>query len=237
VRAISVGFACNNACVFCAQGELRAAKKAAGDDEVAAAIEAIAEGEVVAFVGGEPTIFESLPAWIRAADDRGARRVIVQTNGRRLAYRAYARALREASAKLALDVSLHGSTAAMHEWHTSVEQSFAQTVQGIRNARAEGIAVGVTTVVTRSNYRHLGEIVRVARAAGAGAIHLAVAQPFGRAARGAPPVVPVPELVAPYRERAIAEAARLGMRILAADRVEAEVVDLFAGLGEVEGRS
>jgi MoaA/NifB/PqqE/SkfB family radical SAM enzyme len=237
VRAISVGFACNNACVFCAQGDLRATKKAEDDAVIAAAIAAITEGEVVAFVGGEPTLFESLPTWIRSSDARGARRVIVQTNGRRLAYRAYARALREASAKLALDVSLHGSTAAMHEWHTSVEQSFSQTVQGIRNARAEGIAVGVTTVVTRSNYRHLTEIVRVARAAGAGAIHFTSAQPFGRAARGAPPVVPVPELVAPYRERAIAEAVRLGMRIRTADRVEADVVDLFAGLGEVEGRS
>src|SRR6185437_11675072 len=139
MRTITLGFACNNACVFCAQGEARHERPAAIGAEVARALDEITPGETVALLGGEPTIFADLPSWIRAADARGAAHIVVQTNGRRLAYRAYARSLREASTKLSLDVSLHGSTPAMHDWHTATPGSFAQTLQGLRNAHAEGV--------------------------------------------------------------------------------------------------
>lgn len=232
VRVIAVGFACNNACAFCSQGDLRAARPAVPEDEVARAVAAVQPGETVAFVGGEPTLFAGLPAWIRAADARGAGRILVQTNGRRLAYRAFASALREASPRLRLDVSLHGSTAAMHDWHTGTEGSFAQTVQGLRHARAERIPAGVTVVVTRSNFRHLVEIVRVAHASGVGAVHFAPVEPVGRAARDRDRLCPAPEMAAPHLQRAAAEAARLGLVVGAPGRAGAEV--LFAGLGEVE---
>jgi MoaA/NifB/PqqE/SkfB family radical SAM enzyme len=232
MRRITVGFACNNACVFCAQGELRAAGRSF---DVPAAIAAIEPGETVAFQGGEPTLCEDLPAWIRAAEARGAARVIVQTNGRRLAYASYARALREASAKLALDVSLHGSNGAMHDYHTGVPQSFAQTVQGLRHARASLLAFGVTTVVTRSNFRHLGEIVRIAHAAGAAAIHFAEAAPLGRALRDRARVVPAPEMVAPHLARAAADAQRLGLAVMVGERVTSDVAaSFFAGTGETD---
>jgi MoaA/NifB/PqqE/SkfB family radical SAM enzyme len=229
MRAITVGLACNNACVFCAQGERR---MPVGDVE--AALQAIVPGETVAFQGGEPTLRDELPAWIRAAEARGAAGVVVQTNGRRLAYRRYAHALREASARLSLDVSLHGSTAPMHEYLTGVPGSFAQTVQGIRNARAEGIPVGVTVVVTRSSFRHLAEIVRVAHALGAAAVHFAQAEPFGRAARDRARVVPAPEMVLPHLTRAVAEATRLGMGVRVEGRSARLPGELFAGLGLVE---
>jgi MoaA/NifB/PqqE/SkfB family radical SAM enzyme len=236
MRAITVGFACNNACVFCAQGERRAAGGPPVD--VAALVQAVEPGETVAFLGGEPTLAEDLPAWIRAATARGAARVVVQTNGRRLAYRAYARALAESSPRLALDVSLHGSTAAMHEYHTGVQGSFAQTVQGLRHARGERLAFGVTTVVTRSSFRHLAEIVRVAHAAGALAVHFAPVEPFGRAALAEARLAPAQEMVLPYLSRAVAEAQRVGVGVQIGDRVISDptgaAAGLFAGLGEVE---
>ncbi len=233
MRVITVGFACNNACVFCAQGDLRRASSVAGAAaaDVAGALDAVAAGEVVAFAGGEPTLFVELTDWIRAADARGAARVVVQTNGLRLAYPAFARALREASPRLSLDVSLHGSTAPMHDWHTGTAGSFAQTVQGLRHARAERIPAGVTVVITRSNFRHLVEIVRVAHAAGAMAVHLAIVEPLGRAARDHARLLPAAELVLPHLQRAAAEAARAGMLVRVDDRGAA---DLFAGLGAVE---
>jgi cyclic pyranopterin phosphate synthase len=197
---------------------------------VAGALEAVSPGETVAFLGGEPTIFADLPAWIRAADARGAAHIVLQTNGRRLAYRAFARLLHEASPRLRLDVSLHGSTAPMHDWHTGVEGSFAQTVQGLRHARAERIPAGVTVVVTRSNYRHLVEIVRVAHAAGADAVHFAPVEAAGRASRDQARLVPAPEMVAPYLERASSEAGRLRLGV----QVGGEEIGLFAGTGDVE---
>ncbi len=232
MRTITLGFACNNACVFCAQGELGRGYRPDGA-AVARALEAVVAGETVVLLGGEPTLFADLPLWIRAADARGAARVVVQTNGRRLAYRAFTQALRAASARLALDVSLHGSTAPMHDWHTGTAGSFAQTVRGLRNARAERIPAGVTVVVTRSNYRHLTEIARVAHAAGAVAVHFAAVQPFGRALRDHARVAPAADLTLPHLQRAAAEAHGLGMRAQIGDATGA-TEDLFGGIGEVE---
>jgi MoaA/NifB/PqqE/SkfB family radical SAM enzyme len=240
MRQIALGPSCNNACIFCAQGEMRAreADGALVEARILEEIGRVDAGEVIALVGGEPTLAEGLTGWIRAADARGARRIIVQTNGRRLAYRAYARALREASSRLTLDVSLHGATEAMHEYHTATAGSFRQTLMGLRHARAEGIETAVTTVVTRSNYRHLVEIVALARSAGAGAVHFAIAERYGSAARDAARVLPPIELTRPYLARAVAEADRLGLGWLVGDKASAaEVRARFAGLGEVEAEA
>lgn len=229
MKIVFLGFACNNACVFCAQGALR--KKETGPPDVAAQIAAISPGDTVAFTGGEPTVHDELPAWIKAADAQGAARIVVQTNGRRLAYHAFTRALREASPRLALDVALQGATAAMHEYHTGTPGSFEQTVRGARQARAERIPVGITTVVTRSNFRHLGEIARLAHAVGAEAIHLAKTEPLGRAAEARDRLLPARQMVLPHLTRAAAEARRLGLVVVVGDL---KPTGIFAGIGETE---
>jgi MoaA/NifB/PqqE/SkfB family radical SAM enzyme len=236
MRVITLGLTCNNACVFCAQGDLSISER--GPRDAALLMAAIAEvrpDEVVALQGGEPTLREDLPELLRALDSRGVRRIILQSNGRRLAYRTYARALREATGRLSLDVSLHGSTEPMHDYHTQVEGSFRQTLHGLRNARAEGIEACVTTVVTRSNYRHLAEIVKVAEQLGASAIRLSPALPIGRAAGAADRICAPAELVKPYLARALAEARRARLGFVVADQASSpEVAMRFAGLGEVE---
>lgn len=232
MHVVGTGFRCNNACVFCAQGALRTADR--GLD--ALAIErALADGPgSVAFVGGEPTLHDELLAWVARARALGATTVLVQTNARRLAYASYARAL-AAAGVTTLDVSLHGSTAAMHDYHTSVAGSFAQTVTGIAHARAAGLAVGVTTVVTRSNFRHLSDVVRVAHARGADAIHLSPAVAEGRALAARSRIVPAPELVRPHLASAIALAKALGLETLAGTVASSEAVRArFAGIGDVE---
>jgi MoaA/NifB/PqqE/SkfB family radical SAM enzyme len=228
-RLVFVGFGCNNRCVVCAQGELRAVLAARSEADVARDLAAIAVGDVAAFVGGEPTLAGALIEWLKSADERGARRVLLQTNARRLAYPAYAKALRDATPKLALDVSLFGSTAAMHDFHTRAPGSFAETGRGIRNARAAGIPVGVSIVVTRSNYRHLSEIVELARALGADSAHLAPLELLGSAMTLERSVSPSGELTEPHLARAVATAARKRMRIVNGP-VSAED-DRFAGTG------
>lgn len=232
MRLVRLGHSCNNACAFCAQGDLRATEPAIGAEKIRAQLEGVS-GEVVAFVGGEPTVFDALFDTIKAARRAGARSVLVQTNGRRLAYASYATALAEAGVD-ALDVSLHGSTAAMHEYHTSVPGSFSQTLTGITHALRAGMAVGMTTVVTRSNFRHLGDIVRVAHAKGASAIHFAMAAPEGRALDARGRILAPYELVKPQLVSALQLARALGLEFLAGQNASAESVrDRFAGMGMV----
>ena len=232
MQLVRLGFSCNNACAFCAQGNLRSTEPPTTEEEVRRLLSSVS-GQVVAFVGGEPTLYDGLLDWIREAKRAGARSVLVQTNGRRLAYTRYAAALAEAGTN-ALDISLHGSSPAMHEYHTAVPGSFAQTLTGIAHAREAGMAVGVSVVVTRSNFRHLTDIVRVAHARGATAVHFAMVAPFGRASEAQTRLVPPAELVRPYLLSALRWARSLGMETLAHHHASSESVrDRFAGLGDV----
>lgn len=240
MRTVALSFACNNACVFCAQGELRdLASTSEPGATVAEAARSLDAGETVALVGGEPTLDDRLPEWIRALDAAGAGRIVVQTNARRLAYRSYASALKATSPRLSLDVSIAGSTEAMHDYHTGTPGSFKQTVLGLRNARAERIRAAISCVVTRSNFRHLAEIVRLAHAVGATGLRFVVAQPIGRALRARDRVVPAPEMVAPYLGVAQAEAAKLGLAVRASVKGDPEesAAGVFAGLGPIETES
>jgi MoaA/NifB/PqqE/SkfB family radical SAM enzyme len=187
VRAVWLTLACNNACAFCPQQEARTSpgggffSSEAIQDRLR---EAARLDKTVALVGGEPTLHPELFAFARLAREAGAEALVVQTNGRRLAYSSYARGLVEAGVT-AVDISLHGTTAAMHEFHTRTAGSFAQTLTGIGVARGAGLRVGVTCVLTRSNYRHAPELVRLAAARGARAVQFAPAQqlPGGGRAR------------------------------------------------------
>ena len=238
MRLIPVGFLCNNACVFCAQGSLRVGDPGPQDARVRALLDSALgpreRDRAVAFVGGEPTLHEGLAGWVAEARRLKARWSLVQTNGRRLAYAGYAASL-AASGLHALDVSLHGTTAAMHDYHTGVEGSCAQTLLGLRRAREAGLRVGVTTVVTRSNFRHLSEVVGLAAAHGAAAVHLDLAVARGKALAAWARVVPAPELVTEHLAAAVRAARAAGLDVLVGGRsTSSGARRLFAGLGETE---
>jgi MoaA/NifB/PqqE/SkfB family radical SAM enzyme len=229
-RSVFLGFVCNNRCLVCAQGDARSTATPPALDEVRRALDAVEAGELVALAGGEPTLTEALPELIARAVERGAT-VLLQTNGRRLAYPTYVATLAEAAPRLALDVSLLGSTAAMHDYHTRTPGSFAQTAKGIRNATSKKLRVGVTVVVTRSNHRHLVDIVRLARALGADAIHLAPLEPTGEALVHVHRLTPSASLATPHMDAAVAEARRLGMQAVVGDPSTTELAARFAGTG------
>ena len=171
MHSVTPTLACNNRCIFCAQRGL---------DGLEATPESGADRRV-AFQGGEPTVLDDLPARISAARDAGAEQVLVQTNGRRLAYSAYLQELVDAGLTH-LDVSLHGPEPAIHDYHTQIEGSFKQTARGLLNAQKTSIEVAVTTVVTRSNFRHLGALGRLLRKLRVPAWKLSAARVLGAAA-------------------------------------------------------
>lgn len=229
-HTVFLGFGCNNRCVVCAQGDLRSTGPAVDLEQARKALEAVGPGDVVAFTGGEPTLVDALPELLARATSSGAK-ALLQTNARRLAYPAYAAALAEAAKGLAIDASLFGSSAAMHDYHTRAPGSFAQTARGLQNARARGLRIGVTVVVTRSNFRHLSEIVRLARTLGADAVHFAPVEPAGAASEQLRRLTPDESLVEPHIEAASAEARRLGITAITGDPQRAGLDHRFAGTG------
>jgi radical SAM protein with 4Fe4S-binding SPASM domain len=103
----------------------------------------------ISFTGGEATLRPDLPDMIRHARGLGMR-VNLITNGIRAASEAYVRTLREAGLQSA-QVSLEGTTAAVHEAITRVRGSFARAVRAVRRFRDAGLHVHTNTTLTRTN--------------------------------------------------------------------------------------
>jgi pyruvate-formate lyase-activating enzyme len=188
VIIVSLDRRCNNRCRFCSQADLDPERPRS--DVTAQLEQAYAAGcRRVDFVGGEPTIHDELPDAIGLARRLGFERIGLQTNGRRMAYRSYTDML--ATAGLThVDVSLHGPTASVHEFHTTVEGSFQQTVTGVGRARAAGLGTAITSVVTRSNVHLLSALAGVIAALDVRQWRVMLAQHVGRVAEDARRIVP-----------------------------------------------
>ncbi|MFT6396367.1 MAG: hypothetical protein ACJAYU_001110 [Bradymonadia bacterium] len=197
----NLGLPCNNRCVFCAQRGL---------DEASDSLQTQLEPGLTAFIGGDPTVDGSLEDRVRAARDAGAERVLVQTNGRRLAYSAYLEQLVDAGVTH-FDISLHGPEPRIHDYHTQSEGSFKQTVRGILNVSKQPVALSVTTVVTRSNFRHLDGIARLLRKLQVKAWLLSAARPLGAALTDSSAVPPRLGMLPRYLKPAIRDAHGIEM--------------------------
>lgn len=128
---IKVGFACNNRCVFCAQGSKRS-------DCGAIPVETLIEGLTGAhagsrglvLTGGKPALHRRILALVSAARRLGYRPIQIQTNGRMLSCPKVLQSLREAGAT-EFSPSLLGSTAALRDALTRVKGRWKQSVEGI----------------------------------------------------------------------------------------------------------
>lgn len=197
------GWSCNSRCRFCSQGTLRDERADLPDAVVRQRIAAArALGDVLVLTGGEPTLRDELAGWVALARELGFRRVEVQTNGRMLSYKGFVTRMVEAGVG-AFQIALHGHEAAVHDWHTQAEGSFEQAVRGIQRARAHDVQVLVTTVVTRSNFRHLPEIAALALSLGASGWRVSAARPVGLAAAALVATVPRYEQLAAPLQRAL----------------------------------
>ncbi|MBM4371799.1 MAG: radical SAM protein, partial [Deltaproteobacteria bacterium] len=96
---VKTGFHCNNRCSFCVQGDKRDLHGNKSTEEVRQTLrDAVRDSDSIVFTGGEVTIRADFLELVRFARELGFRRIQVQTNGRMLAYRAFARQTVEAGA-------------------------------------------------------------------------------------------------------------------------------------------
>lgn len=226
MRLLRLGNQCNNACIFCATGAERLADPSR--EALFDALTGFESDEDLAIVGGEPTLYDALPSLVEHARRQGASRVLVATNGRRLAYGAYAVSLAGAGVD-GFDVSLHGSSAAMHDYHTSVKGSYVQTLRGVANASAAGVGTVVTCVVTRSNFRNLSDILRVVRALGVRAVRFRAPALSGRTLLARDRIVAHSELVLPHLRRAVGWGRRYGIEVVVGNADHGDFVPVHGG--------
>ncbi|HOU54654.1 MAG TPA: radical SAM protein [Myxococcota bacterium] len=158
---VCVGYVCNNNCVFCMEDDRAARRRrleAQTPEDVRRMMTMDPDAREVMFTSGEPTTHPLLPAYIRMARDLGFPVVGLITNGRRLAYRPYARELLEAGLNHVL-VSIHGPNAKIHDMLTRSKGAFVQACTGLANLavlREEfpDLKVHTSYVVNSYNYKY-----------------------------------------------------------------------------------
>ena len=211
---LKVGFACNNRCVFCAQGDKRDACGTVPYATLAERlVEARKESSSLVLTGGEPTMHKRIVTLVAAAKKLGFDPIQIQTNGRMLRYPRVLDALLEAGAN-EFSPSLHGSTAEIHDGLTRAKGSFDDTTAAIAELTRRGLSVITNSVVTRDNSHDLPELVRLLAKLGVRNAQLAFVHPVGTAMAMFDEVVPrLPDVVAPIaRAREIAR--EHGMRLV-----------------------
>jgi MoaA/NifB/PqqE/SkfB family radical SAM enzyme len=211
---LKVGFACNNRCVFCAQGDKRSACGSIPVDELLRRLVAVRAGAPpkdggavgpvsgprgLVLTGGEPTLYKPLLKLVELARRLGYDPIQIQTNGRMLSYPHILEALLAAGAN-EFSPSLHGSTSAIHEGLTRAPGSFAESVAGIENVARSGAALVTNSVVTRGNTHDLPALVDLLGRLGVRHAQLAFVHPVGTALAMFDEVVPRhPDVVEPVR--------------------------------------
>lgn len=202
--AYRLTFDCNSACVFCGQGRLQT--------EVEfdrAALEAVrAEHDAITFIGGEPTLDPALVDRVALARELGFEAVGIQTNAQRFGDDPQLLA-RLAEAGLSdIQLSIHGPSAASHDYHSARPESFAHNIEALRVSLELGITVAVATVVTRSNYRELLRMPTLLKRHGAAAWLLEFVRPYGRATSAFAHVIPRFGMALPWALHAVEQARR-----------------------------
>jgi MoaA/NifB/PqqE/SkfB family radical SAM enzyme len=185
---ICMGEVCNNNCLFCMDkgGRLRQRHLELIDpEETLRFMEENRDLGEILFTAGEPTLHEDLERYIGHAKRLGFHRIGLITNGRRLAYRAYAERLLRRGLNSVV-ISIHGHTAKLHDAQTRTPGSFEHTAAGLRtlaDLKAEwGLHLSTSTVVNKRNLPHLDAILPFLLGFPLDQIVLNAVQPLGRAA-------------------------------------------------------
>lgn len=180
---LNATYACNNHCSFCAVGTRT---QLHGDPDRLREQLGHYRGQGVALLdidGGEPTLHPDLVGVIRHARALGYQRINVTTNGRLLAYEAFAARLVH-SGLTSLLFSVHGVDARTHAQNVGVAEAFEQTLAGARNAARlapRGVELGMNVTITRHNEDQLMGLAELAWSLGLPWVNYQFLTPFGRA--------------------------------------------------------
>lgn len=165
---VAITYKCNLRCVFCYAG-CNCTTQPVGDEKVMSVAEIRTvlhklwhEGKVpsVSFTGGEPTLHKQLPELVACAKALGMR-VNLITNGTRI-NAELARRLADAGLDSA-QVSLEGTSAAIHNLVTQGQSSFDKTVAAVGHLKTVGVRVHTNTTINRLNVHEMPDMPRFVR--------------------------------------------------------------------------
>ncbi|MGQ9759485.1 MAG: radical SAM protein, partial [Candidatus Methanomethylicaceae archaeon] len=162
----NITYNCNLRCKHCYAEAGGSDHYEMGTAEAKKCIDELAEWGIVvlAFSGGEPLIRRDILDLAKHSKDLGIYTAIA-TNGVLLT-KERCKELKESGIEY-LQISLDGARAETHDSFRGVPGMFERTVQGIKNAVAEGFFVNVATTATRYNLSEVPQIIDLCESLGA----------------------------------------------------------------------
>ena len=212
---LKVGFACNNLCKFCVQGDKREKLPVRPATELR---RLLAEGRRsgasgVVFTGGEPSLHPEALGLVREARRLGYEDIQIQTNGRTFCYAKLVQSLISAGVN-EFGPSLHGSRPEIHDFLTGAPGSFVQTVAGMRNVKKLGARLITNSVVTKANYRDLPDLARLLVSIGVDQFQFAFMHMTGRAGQNKEWLTARKSLIEPWVKKGIDVGVQAGRRAM-----------------------
>lgn len=156
-----MGFSCNNFCIHCVNWEKQQITRDLTFEDIKKEIDFYTKDQEVdplIITGGEPTIRPDIIEIIRYAKKKGINNILLQTNGRKLADKKFAKEIVRAGLFSVL-FAVHGHTAELHDSRTRAKGSFDETIKGMKNMVAEGVVITTNTVISLANVHVLDKIV------------------------------------------------------------------------------
>ncbi|MDD2227359.1 MAG: radical SAM protein [Clostridia bacterium] len=172
---IKTGFKCNNCCKFCIQ-EQPFYKKDKTTEEIKEILKTNStDFKGLILTGGEVTIRDDVFEIVKFAKQCGYKTIQIQSNGRMFSYMDFCQRMIEAGAT-EFGISVNGSTEEMHDYLSQTEGSFNQTIQGICNLKKLDKSVCTNTVLTKTNYKDLGNIINMLTEMGVNGLRISFMQ-------------------------------------------------------------
>ncbi len=179
---VRLTFDCNDHCVFCLDSHTHNGEMRDREEVKAQILDGRKKGATrLILSGGEPTIHPNFVDFVRLGRLAGYSKIQTVTNGRRFSYEAFIkRALDEGLSEITF--SIHGPNAKIHDALVGTKGAFAEELQGLKHALADGRPiVNIDVVINRANVRHLPEMLRMYTEMGVKEFDLLQVIPFGRA--------------------------------------------------------
>jgi radical SAM protein with 4Fe4S-binding SPASM domain len=131
---------------------------------------------ILVLSGGEPLYRSDIFQLARYGTDKGLR-VALATNGT-LVTKEVARMIVDSGVKR-VSISLDGADALTHDTFRGIPGAFEAAIYGLRNLKALGMSVQINMTIARHNARQLPQVLEMAKALGADALHTFLLVPVG----------------------------------------------------------